>query len=215
MLVHKKFEVKVTRDVSSKSMWMPGGRDSGFSSEAFMGNRAYSDLRGLTWKEAKETLAIELELIRRIELADDPKQEADSIDDELYEDFGGGMHGIDTGVASTVVALSAGKSVPYASCNGGAFGGHHHEKYPLVAFYARAENLKTLLEAAAEAEIGLCNGPEGSLVAYADDVRNMPAFAQALIQRSKEFRAPQTNKGKNKREKIVAPRKPGSQGTLF
>jgi hypothetical protein len=58
------------------------------------------------------------------------------ITEELYENESW-LFGLDIGVASTVIALSAARCVPFSSCNGGAYGGSHHEFHLVVAFYAR------------------------------------------------------------------------------
>jgi hypothetical protein len=97
------------------------------------------------------------------------------------------LYGLDLGVASSVVALSAAHCIPFSSCNAGTFGGYHHEDYPLVAFYARPPALDLLLACAEKAGIGLVAENTGELVAYAADVLHMRAFANALIQSRNDF----------------------------
>ncbi len=53
----------------------------------------------------------------------------------LYESDEG-LFGLDIGVASAVIALSAARCIPCSSCNGGAYGGSHQERHPVIAFYA-------------------------------------------------------------------------------
>lgn len=95
---------------------------------------------------------------------------------------------MDIGVASSVVALSSAGCVPFSSCNGGAFGGSHDEDHPLVAFYTLPEMVELLLETAQEANVGLENEDEGSLLLYADDIRNMRNYANGLINKRALFR---------------------------
>lgn len=98
-----------------------------------------------------------------------------------------------------MVALSAAKCVPFSSCNGGAFGGHHHERYPVVAFYAPVQVIGFLIALAEGADIGL----EGShhLDAYANDIRKMRAFAGAVVRKRRQFSTITTRRSKSKAAK--------------
>ena len=136
--------------------------------------------------EARRVFSVEGEYITRIETSADPDEEYDLIEDELYDDPEG-IYGLDIGVASTVVALSAARCIPFSSCNGGAFGGSHHEFHPVVAFFSRRQTAPLLLECAEETNSGLVSENTGNLVVYADDIRNIRAFACALIARSSTF----------------------------
>ena len=105
--------------------------------------------------------------------------------------------GLDIGVASTVAVLSAAGFIPCTSCNAGAFGGIHHETYPIVAFYAQPQYVPLLLQCAEESEVGLDNdqgwSPEDlPIVVYTDDIRKMGAFSEAL---SKRFGVLQSTSG--------------------
>ncbi len=192
MYEYPKFDVEIVREVSAHPLSWPEPRaaedDCGLG-----GNRGYSDLRGLSWSEAKRVHRLEEELIARIERADDPEREYEAIEEEQYEDPAA-LYGLDLGVASSRVALSAARCVPFSSCNGGAYGARHHECYPLVAFFARPQILGLLLECAVTSKIGLVAEETGELVAYAADVRQMRAFASALISRRADFRAIRTSK---------------------
>lgn len=149
-------------------------------------NRDYRDMRGASWTDATRVLALEESLLERLKTADDLAAALDSISDELYEDDEG-LWGLDIGVASAVIALSAAGCIPSTSCNGGCFGDHHHESYPLVSFYAKPAWVPNLLAAAEEAKIGLINEDSGSILVYASNISSMMLFAINLIARSKEF----------------------------
>lgn len=148
-------------------------------------NRLYIDLRRLTWTEAKRVLALERQLIRKVESHANPIELEEFVAEELSA-IGDSLYGLDVGVAAAVVALSAARCIPFNSCNGGAFGGHHQEVYPLVAFYTRNRSVDLIISAAEEANIGLYG--QQFLVAYADDVRKLMDFSERLIKRSGSFR---------------------------
>lgn len=187
MFVFPKFDVTISRSVRMNALgWPEPGKAS---AESCLGcNRSYSDLRRLSWTEAKRVFAEEGELIARIEAAIDSEEEYSTIEEECY-DFEFDLHGLDIGVASTVVALSAARCVPFSSCNAGAFGGDHHEIYPVAAFFARPETTRLLLDAAATVNLGIENGDNGSLVAFADDIRSFRNFAEAIVNSRKQFDA--------------------------
>jgi hypothetical protein len=92
------------------------------------------------------------------------------------------LFGLDLGVPSTVMCLSAAQCVPFSSCNAGAFGERHHEAYTLVAFFARPQMVDIFLACAVDAQIGLENDDSGYVVAYADDIRKLHRFAESLKQ---------------------------------
>jgi hypothetical protein len=194
MFTHKKFDVEIGREVDPVTLGWPEPGDAQDDS-GLGGNRAYVDLRRMTWAEARGVRDLERESIERIESASDPEAEYAAIEDELFESDTG-LYGLDLGIAATTIALSAAGCVPFASCNGGAFGGRHHEAYPLVVFYARSEAVSALLSAAEEAKIGLDGGQW--LTAYADDVRKMVRFADALCTRSGEFRGARKRRPRRK-----------------
>jgi hypothetical protein len=174
------FDVEIERNVDADRLGWPEPDEAAATNSALGGNRSYVDLRWLPRSEAKRVYRCEEELIARLEASDDPEEEYEIIEEELYEDPEG-IYGLDLGVASTVAALSAAGCVPFSSCNGGAFGGSHHEWYPVVAFYGRAAMAELLLECAETSGVGLCNEDGGHLIVYSADIRHMRAFAQALI----------------------------------
>lgn len=197
MFTYSNFDVDVFRRLDGNSLcWPEQGEatdDSGLG-----GNRAYSDLRGLSWTDAKRAFALEGELIARIENSDDSDAEYDVIDEELNESEDH-LFGLDVGVASTVVCLSAARCIPFSSCNGGAFGGRHQEAYPLVAFFARAQMVDLLLTAATNADIGLENHVSGYAMAYSDDIRRFRNFAGCLISQRQSFKAVRPRTGSQRR----------------
>lgn len=185
MFEHVEFDVVPIRAVDPKRVGWPRRGEAGHDS-ALGGNRHYADLRRLSWADATRILAAERELIGRIEAAEDAEAECDLIEDELYESDEG-LLGLDLGVASTVVALSAAGCVPFSSCNGAAFGGAHKEAYPLIAFFARPRAAALLLKLGEETGVGLENGDNGCLIAYANDIRRLLNLAAAIIRDRKAF----------------------------
>jgi hypothetical protein len=196
MFTYPKFDVEVVREVDPGALGWPEPGEA--QDETGLGcNRSYIDLRRQSWAEARRAIDLESQLIERIESASDPEAEYGLVEDELFESDEG-LYGLDLGIAGAVIALSAAGCVPFASCNAGAFGGRHHESYPVIVFYARAEAVEALLAAAAEADIGMGGGEW--LDAYTDDIRKMTRFAAALCARSGAFRAARKRRPARKRE---------------
>lgn len=186
MFVHKRFEVQMAVDVDMMLLSWPEAGKAADEDSGFMGNRSYGDLRRLSWTEAKRVATLEGEYISRIENARDTDEEIEIVWNEIYDD--GELHGLDLGVATATVALSAAGCVPFSSCNGAAFGGHHNEHYPLVAFFCRPNAVELLSQCALEASVGLSNGGDGALVLYANEIMNMVKFGGIVISKSKVFR---------------------------
>ena len=188
MFAYPKFDVNPARELSANGLAWPepgaAADDSGLGC-----NRLYVDLRRLPWSEAKRVYELETALIARVEASEDPAEEWAVMEDALYAEPDDHLYGLDLGIASSVVALSAAKCVPFSSCNAGAFGGDHNEVYPVVAFFARPITADLLLLCAHEANIGLEVTDRGCVVAYADDIRAFRSFATAIIDRRAAFRA--------------------------
>jgi hypothetical protein len=181
----RKFAIEIERTVDAEALAWPES-DMCEDDCNLDCNREYRDLRGASWEDASRVLALEESLLERLKSADDLATTLDSISDELYEDDEG-LWGLDIGVASTVMSLSAAGCIPSTSCNGGCFGDHHHESYPLVSFYAKPAWVPYLLAAAEEAKVGLINEDSGSILVYADNISSMMLFASTLIARRREF----------------------------
>ncbi|MDT4967574.1 MAG: hypothetical protein QOJ64_2311 [Acidobacteriota bacterium] len=152
-------------------------------------NRLYTDLRRCSWTQAQAVLGLEDRFISILESATDFEANIDRVNrelEELYDDEEEGLFGLDLGVASSVIALSAARCVPFSSCNGGAFGDMHHERIPLVAFFAMRAWLPVLVSMAEEANVGIVNSGDG-LVVYGE-IQSMLGFARVIIRRRREFR---------------------------
>lgn len=180
------FDVEIERCVDVDSLRWPEPGEA-VDDYGLGGNREYVDLRGLTWREVSETMAAEEELLSRYESSEGFSEDTAEDDEDAEEDFSL-LRIIDVGLAGTVAALSAARCIPCTSCNAGAFGGRHHEDYPVVVFYARPQHLLLLLSAAEASGVGIVNSLGGGIAIYSDDVRLMPAFAKELFARRKDFR---------------------------
>jgi hypothetical protein len=196
MFVYRKFDVEVVRELIIERLYWPS-REEAKDEGDLGGNRAYMDLRRASWGAAKAAFARENELIARLEASPDPGKEYFEIEDITYEDEN--LHSLDLGMASTVLALSAAGCVPFSSCNAGAFGGRHVERYPVAAFYARPATAKAILNCAEEAQIGLRTSDDGHIVVYADDIRCLRRFAAEVIEEKERFsRARPPRKGSSR-----------------
>jgi len=186
MFRYPEFDVEIVRKISPQGLRWPE-RGEAANGRNLSCNRSYTDLRGLTWKDVQRVLELETALVRRIEDAADPDAEHRQIEDELFEEDEG-LFGLDIGVAGATVALAAARCITCSSCNAGSYGGHHHEAYPVVAFFGRPYHVKLLLACAERAQIGL-ECPNGIVVALAKDIRDMGQFAAILLACRGEFRA--------------------------
>jgi hypothetical protein len=184
------FDVPIKREAVWGLAWPEEERletDSGLG-----GNRQYVDLRDCDWKDYAEAAACEADLISRLEGLEDDDARAELI--EAWESYNDSdvdifaLMGLDIGVASVVLALSASGCAPCTSCNGGAFGDGHHESHPLVLFFSRQSLAPLLLECAEETDVGLV-GAEGGLLVYSRTIGGMQAFGAALHRRRDEIRA--------------------------
>jgi hypothetical protein len=114
MFKYPNFEVEIIRrKVDADRLGWPSRGEA--CDETGLGcNRSYMDLRRLSWTEAERVLALERDLTARVVSAHDPEEEWAAIEDEYY-DSDQSLCGLDLGVASRVVCLSAAKCIPFTS----------------------------------------------------------------------------------------------------
>jgi hypothetical protein len=170
--------MQILREIDLNRLWWPTVKELA-GRRTLAGNQLYEDLSGLSWTDVARILDLEKSLIKRMEDSSSPSMEMTIIEDELYEDPDGLLR-LDLGVASCVASLSAMGCIPASSCNGGAFGGHHMEAYPIVTFLAGRGIAKRILTIAENAGLGLTQ-QDGYLVLYSDDVGKMLSFSALAL----------------------------------
>jgi hypothetical protein len=127
------------------------------------GNQMYQDLRGYDWLDVARTLEVERRLIAQLQGSADLEAEAARIDDERLDCFepSEGLWGLDIGVASATIALSALGAIPVGSCNAGGFGGQHQGAYPYVSFFLRGALPEFVISISRAASVGLRSDADG------------------------------------------------------
>jgi hypothetical protein len=150
------------------------------SDEGYLrGNGRYEDHRGWRWEDVRAALSVEAALVERLAGADDAAAAEELF--EAWRDLEGegaqALWGLDVGVASAVIALSALGATPFISCNAGSFGGTHPASKPYVAFYLAAASPDVLLRLAEIAGAGL-EIADGVLCLYARTVLDIMQFAR-------------------------------------
>jgi len=182
---HRVFDVEIERKVKVSNLEWP--ESERFKSDSGLGgNRHYEDLRREPWWLYLEALAYEQAFVRQFEAAVDDDARADLMEALDEDEDAACLCGLDPGVASCVLAVSASRCAPFTSCNGGAFDGGHHESYPLVCFYARPPLVACLVSCAEEAEVGIIDYG-GALQVYSRQITGMLDFAETLYRRRREL----------------------------
>lgn len=147
------------------------------------GNQMYQDLRGFGWLDVARTLEVERNFILRLQEAGDLDAEAATIDDERIDAFepSDGLWGLDIGVASATIALSALGAVPVGSCNAGGFGGSHQSLYPYVAFFLGPAVAEPIISIARKAGVGLRSDEVGLAQIFGADDFSLLRFAENAL----------------------------------
>lgn len=181
---HCQFPVSISVDECTEvgwPDWIDMGDDSGLGA-----NRQYEDLRNMSWELVQEAFEAEKSAINEFILTgggggEEAEFGEDDGEDDVSEVELDPLWGLDMGVASAVLALSAAGCVPFTSCNGGAFGGGHYEKYPLVGFYLPRQLATILPRIVADAGVGLYQHGGGVFQVYANEIPAMMRFAERML----------------------------------
>lgn len=143
------------------------------------GNRQFVDLRGVSSKEVKNAFEFEATFLHML---------ADGYDYEcalecLFEDERN-FFGLDAGIASATLVLSALGAIPFSSCNGGLLGGVHQEAHPLIAFYAPSDAvLAHISDRCAPAKVALrAERGRPEIIAFSNSLRPFRAFTEQYLQ---------------------------------
>ncbi len=184
--------INVDRERLSWPGWGAAANDSGLGR-----NRWYFDLRGMGWKTVTAMLLEEGRLLDRVRRASDMAREVMVIRGEieagLERDLDDPLWGLDLGVASATLALSAAGCVTFDSCNGGIFRETRHpEGHPLVAFFMRPRVAAEIEVTAAQAAVGVDTNQDGSLQVYSSSPWGLYGFAATLHRRRASIRAANT-----------------------
>lgn len=143
------------------------------------GNGRYEDHRGWRWEDVRATLDVEAAIVERLAGSDDSAAAEATF--EAQRDLEGegaeALWGLDVGIASAVIALSALGALPFISCNAGSFGGTHPASKPYVAFYLAAASPDLLLTLAEMTDAGL-EVVDGVLCLYGRSVLDLLQFAR-------------------------------------
>ncbi len=151
------------------------------------GNQQYRDIRSIGWDFVAESLEREKTLFARFAEAVDIDEEADLYAEEIEgavfpeED----LWGLDIGVISAVMALSALGAVTVSSCNAGGFGGSHVEQFPLVAFFLPRVAAAEVLAIAEVADVGLDMTNAGLARLYGRSDFDLHRFAEVALARQR------------------------------
>lgn len=127
----------------------------------------------------RAALNAEAVIVEQLAVADDSAV-AEAAFEEQRDPEGEGpesLWGLDVGVASAVIALSALGATPFISCNAGSFGGVHPASRPYVAFYIASASPDLLLALAEGAGLGL-EVQDGVLCLYARTILDLMQFAR-------------------------------------
>src|SRR5262245_7331020 len=124
MPLQGQFDVTIRQNLVPSTLAWPS--QASLAGDFLGGNDLYEDLRRFTWADADATLLDEQRAIQQV-LEEGARPAA----------LSAGRWGLDLGVASSVVALSAAGCVPFTSCNASTFEPGHSAPFPIVRFYAR------------------------------------------------------------------------------
>ena len=148
------------------------------------GNQMYQDLRGYGWLDVAHTLEVERRLIAQLQGSADLEAEAARIDDERLDCFepSEGLWGLDIGVASATIALSALGAIPVGSCNAGGFGGHHQGPYPYVSFFLGGALPEFVVSISRAANVGLRSDADGLAQIFGGGDLDLLRFAETALE---------------------------------
>jgi hypothetical protein len=183
---------KIWRSVNFKKLQWPDEETLSYE-DGLVDNHCYMDMRGMTWVDFGRCYKNERRLLSRIDKDAQTTQQFE----ELLDKFDGGEEygdvaddfyfcGMETGIASPVIALSAMGCAPFSSCRGHP--GQVSREHAHVVFFARKDMARRLMNLVKGSmlEVGLINERAeqyGCLNLYARDCVTMLNFSKMMRDR--------------------------------
>jgi hypothetical protein len=175
----RQFDLEIVQSISAEDLDWPWGAES--VDEGLGWNRDYWRLPKLGWGLVRETIDAERQVIDRLSASSDQERAYDEWCLARQDGEAECLIGLDLGTNALVAALRAGRSLPYYSCNGGAFGSDHHAPQPVIAFLCRAELLHFIVDAARASDVGLVSNNMDGATAFACNVDAFIDMADELF----------------------------------
>ena len=142
-------------------------------------NHDYYPIRDATLEWAREVLNYEKSTLEHFGWDIQQISNVYLGNEENYEEYLELCEGLDFGIASVVLSLSAVGCHTFWSCNGSE---NHVEEVPLVAFFCDVEKMNLLKKAAELSECVFQDGNDGCKEVYGNTIRSMLKFAELLIE---------------------------------
>jgi len=177
-----RYEVDVYVDASGQLL--PVSAED--AAEGFGDNRDYHDLRGITWREAKDALGREIDLLSGLEpsdTADAFERAVEEIEDVLGDEINPLFWTVDLGVTGLVATLSAAGYVTTYSCRG-----HPHGRgcaHPVVRLACDRARLEALVSCVTRVGCGLV--VDGLVEVWDRSVAGLLTLAQEILRRRDEL----------------------------
>lgn len=167
----KQFEMQIEQTVTAADLDWPWGAES--QVEGVGWNSDYWRLPRVGWARVRTIIREEREVVDTLSAAEDQLSAYDAWYERRLHGLAEYLIGLDLGVNALVAALRAGRSLPFYSCNGGAFGVNHDAPHPAVFFFCKPQILLFVDAAARAADVALIPNLAGGISAYG---RNVDAF---------------------------------------
>jgi hypothetical protein len=145
------------------------------------GNRHFTDLRDVDSQNVRDAINFENLFLEMLASGSDYDDAVDVLDENL-----GNFFGLDPGVTSAAITLSALGAIPFSSCNGGTLGGSHHERYPLIALYSPSRHVLNVIERiCTQVGLGLV-AEEGrtEIIVYSDSLLPFRKLSELFLQQT-------------------------------
>jgi hypothetical protein len=176
----------IARDLDAEALAVLSDEEADAGEDdGLQGNQQYRDMRGVTWDQVAGALEREAALIQRLAATVDLDTEAELYEEEREEAFlpEEDLWGLDIGVISATLALSALGATTFSSCNAGGFGGRHVALFPYVAFFLPREAAAEVMAIAEEADVGLDVVEGGIARVYGRADGDLHRFGQVALRR--------------------------------
>ncbi len=177
-------DLDIRQDVNRAKLRWPSESDCDDDNHLGL-NQSYIDLRGFSFSDVHDIIEIEKEFKNSLVKGGDYEDCLEVFFEEVDSRVAPELSGLDPGIASSVVALSALGCVPFTSCNGGEFGGTHPEKMPLVGFFVPLDHVPGLIGAARASHVGLVNDVAGmgALILFSARTPDLQTFSIHLTEK--------------------------------
>ena len=183
------FDVEYNADFDSSDLRMP---EEGLMKHetGLLCNHHYSDMRGMSWDEAKEALEIEKHIVEQADQKSRTKDEFEEAINRLVDEKADNwvsLKELEVGVAAATIVFSAAGGAPVSSCRGHQL---NEKPHPYIGGWIDKKQADILINICKDCNVSISSyiwEHNKGVIISSRNIKEMMVFAERMIENARCF----------------------------